>query len=324
VARMGVGVGEAVGLPALQSVLADYFPARRRGLALSVLMLAPPIGALVGFMGGAWIAEAFGWRQTFLIAAVPGVVLGVLAWMFVAEPARGQNDAVVAGQAHQTVPAFGQVLRRLFALPSARQLVIGSALAAAFGFGLNYFFTSLMIRKFGVGLGEAGFYAGVIASAPAAVSVLLQGWLGDKLGAKNPAAYALVPGLAMLLGAPIYVLAITRGDLPSLLMWISVATFLNFGYLGITFAALQNLMHPRMRATCSALLNAVYGISGAAGPLVLGWMSDHFAVSQGASQGLVTAMAVMGAAYAWAAVHYFLAARRYGRDLASVSASAEG
>ena len=316
VARMGVGLGEAIGLPALQSVLADCFPANRRGTALSVLMLAPPVGARVGFVGGAWIAQEFGWRQTFLIAALPGIVLAVVAYLFVAEPRRGAQDADDADE----VPGYGEVLRRLFALPSARQLVIGSALAAAFGFGLNYFFTSLMIRQFGLSLGEAGLYSGVIASAPAILSVLMQGWLGDRWGANNPAAYALVPGLALLVGGPFYAFAITRDDLTLLLGLVGVATFLNFGYLGITFAALQNLMHPRMRASCSATLNAVYGISGAAGPLALGWMSDSFAVANGPSQGLVMAMAAMGLMYVWAAAHYLLAARRYAADLASVKA----
>ncbi|MES2699044.1 MAG: MFS transporter, partial [Pseudomonadota bacterium] len=254
-ARIGVGVGEGVGLPALQSVLADYYPAHRRGLALSVLMLAPPIGALVGFMGGAWIAQEYGWRHTFLVAAVPGVVLALLAYTFVAEPKRGQHDAA----SDDSVPPISAVLRRLFALKSARHLVIGSALAAMFGFGLNYFFTSLMMRKFETGLAEAGLYSGLIASAPAAISVLLQGWLGDRLGLKNPAAYALIPAVCLLLGGPLYAVAIMQGELPLLLTLVSVATFLNFGYLGVTFAALQNLMHPRMRATCSAVLNSIYG-----------------------------------------------------------------
>ena len=35
VARMGVGLGEAVGLPGNQSVVADYFPPNKRGLAIS-------------------------------------------------------------------------------------------------------------------------------------------------------------------------------------------------------------------------------------------------------------------------------------------------
>jgi len=318
VARMGVGLGEAIGLPSLQSVISDYFPANKRGLAISVLMLAPPIGAFVGFVGGGWIAQEFDWRFTFLIAAVPGVLLGILAWLLVAEPPRGRHD-VGAGD---DVPPIGAVLRRLFALPSARNLVIGSALAAMLGFGLNYFFTSLMIRKFEVGLAEAGLYSGLIASLPAALSVVGSGWLADRLSAKGPAAYALIPAVCLLLGGPLYVLAITRDSLPLLLGLISVTTFLTFGYLGVTYAALQNLMHPRMRATCSAVLNVIYGLVSGIGPILLGALSDRMGLSYGPAEGLAVAMAITGALYVWAGLHYLVAARRLGTDMAVVAGAA--
>lgn len=312
-ARMGVGLGEAIGLPSLQSVVADYFAANRRGLAISVLLLAPPLGALIGFVGGGWIAQNFNWRATFLIAAVPGLVLGVLAWLTVAEPERGAFDA----DKSKDVPPISAVLRRFALLPSARNLVIGSSLAAMIGFGLNYFFTSLMIRNFGLGIGEAGLYTGLIASLPAALSVVGSGWLGDRLGERHPAAYALIPALCLLVGGPIYAFAINRDDLALLLGLISIATFLNFGYLGITYAAIQNLMQPRMRATAYAVLAVFYGMASALGPLLLGGLSDTLAARQGAAEGLVMAMAIGGGLYALAGAFYLLAARTYRGDLAS-------
>lgn len=319
-ARMGVGLGEAIGLPSLQSVVADYFPPARRGLAISVLLLAPPLGAFVGFVGGGWIAQTYDWRAAFLVAALPGVVLAAIAFLVVAEPPRGRHDKGASAD----VPPIGAVLRRLLLLPSARQLIVGSTLAATLGFGLNFFFTSLMIRKFGLGLGEAGLYAGLIASLPAALSVLGSGWLGDRLGARNPAAYALVPAVCLLAGGPIYALAITRDALGPLLALMSIATFLNFGYLGVTFAALQNLMHPRMRTTASALLNTVYGAAAGLGPLLLGLISDALGTADDGERGLVLAMTIGGLLYVWAGVHYVLASRRYRADLAAAQARDTG
>src|SRR5688572_12264229 len=115
---LNIGVGLVVARYAERvrrlSLISDYFPANKRGLAISVLMLAPPIGAFVGFVGGGWIAQEFDWRFTFLIAALPGVLLGILAWLFIAEPPRGRHD-IGAGD---DVPPMSAVLRRLFALPS--------------------------------------------------------------------------------------------------------------------------------------------------------------------------------------------------------------
>ncbi len=184
VARVGVGVGEAIGIPGNQSVVADYFPPQRRGLAMSILLLAPPVGAFIGFVGGGWIAQNFDWRWTFLIAAIPGLVLGVLVYFFIAEPPRGQHDVGATDE----VPGMGAVMRRFLKLPSARHLVIGSTIAAAIGFGLNYFFTSLMIRRFGLSIGEASLYAGLIASLPAAISVVGMELAGRPMGSEEPRA----------------------------------------------------------------------------------------------------------------------------------------
>ncbi|MCP5395478.1 MAG: MFS transporter [Sphingomonadaceae bacterium] len=313
-ARISVGLGEAIGLPSNQSVIADYFPANRRATAISVLLLAPPIGAFIGFVGGGWIAQNFDWRMTFVFAAIPGLLLGVAAWLFVEEPTRGQHDP----GASDDVPGFMEVLGRMTKLASARHMIVGSTIAAAIGFGANYFFTSLMMRSFGLNIAQAGLYAGVIASLPAAISVVGSGWLADRLGERSPAAYALIPGIAMLLAGPLYAFAITRESLWLLLSLVSVSAVLQFGYLGVTFASIQNLMHPRMRATASAVLNAIYGIAGGMGPLIVGLMSDRLEGSYGIGTGLSYAMALAGLAYLWAGAHYVLAARHVGADLQSV------
>jgi MFS family permease len=316
VARIAVGLGEAVGLPGNQSVVADYFPAGKRGFAMSVLLLSPPVGAFIGFVGGAWIAQNFDWRWTFLLAAAPGLLLGVLVHLFIKEPPRGRHDA----DAGEDVPTLGAVIRRFALLPSARHLVIGSTLAAAIGFGLNFFFTSLMMRRFGLQLGEAGLYAGLIASLPAVPAILATGWLGDRFGAKNPGAYALIPGISILVGGPIYFFAIVQDNLPLLLGLVTVSALLQFGYLGITFATLQNQMHSRMRATASALLNAIYAVAGGIGPYVLGLMSDALEARYGAGTGLAYAMALLSVVYLWAGAHYLLAARTLGKDTQAAQA----
>ena len=104
---------------------------------------------------------------------------------------------------------------------------------------------------------------------------------------------------------------------------ISVTAFLTFGYLGVTYAAVQNLMHPRMRVTAYALLNVVYGLASALGPLLLGALSDRMALSYGPAQGLAVAMAIGGALYVWAGLHYLLAARGLAADSADVHGTSD-
>ena len=317
-ARIGVGVGEAVGLPGAQSALSDYFPPERRATAMSVYLLAPPIGAFLGSAGGSWVGQEYGWREAFFIATIPGVLLALLAWAFVAEPPRGRHDP----GAGDDVPSIGAVMGRLVGLPSALHLFAGSTLASMVGFGLNSFMAFLLVRKFEFSLAEAGLAAGLLASLPGAISVVAGGKLADRLGAAKPSAYASIPGLCLLVAAPIYIFAITRSDATLLLALVFLAALFQYTYLGVTFGVFQNLLHPRMRATGSAVLNAVYGLIGqGVGPLLVGWMSDKLAPDYGAGDGLAYAMAIAAVIYLWAAVHYLLAARHVRADLAATRAT---
>jgi predicted MFS family arabinose efflux permease len=319
-ARVGVGVGEAVGLPAGQSVIADYFPPAKRATAMSVYLLAPPIGAFLGAAGGGWIGQELGWRNAFLVATVPGALLAVAAWALIAEPPRGRFDR----EASSAVPSVLAVLKRLLGLPSARHLLAGSTIASLVGFGLNGFITFLLVRKFAMSLAQAAFFAALLGSLPGAVSVMLGGKLADMFGPARPGLYAAIPGYCLLLAAPLYVVGITRDSAPLLLVFVFAAALFQYTYLGVTYGVFQNLLHSRMRATGSALLNGVYTLVGQGlGALLVGWLSDRLAPRFGAADGLAYAMAITAAIYLWAAAHYGLAARHLGPDLARVRAGEE-
>ncbi|MBN8848892.1 MAG: MFS transporter, partial [Sphingomonas sp.] len=96
-ARIGVGVGEAGAGPPSQSLIADYFPPDRRAFAFGILGLATPIGIILGAIGGAVVAQHFGWRAAFLLVGLPGLVLSLIVWFGLPEPARGLADGRLAG-----------------------------------------------------------------------------------------------------------------------------------------------------------------------------------------------------------------------------------
>jgi hypothetical protein len=54
------------------------------------------------------------------------------------------------------------------------------------------------------------------------------------------------------------------------------------------------------------------------GPAIVGWLSDLLQPTRG-DQSLAYAMAIIGVVNLWAALHYFLAARRYREDLAETA-----
>ncbi|HWD49553.1 MAG TPA: MFS transporter [Rhizomicrobium sp.] len=92
IARMTVGFGEAGGVPPSYAIVTDYFPPGRRGTALGIYNLGPPIGAALGVAFGASIAAAYSWRDAFIALGFVGIAVAVLVRLVVREPVRGGLD----------------------------------------------------------------------------------------------------------------------------------------------------------------------------------------------------------------------------------------
>lgn len=314
-ARVGVGVGEAFGLPSTQSVISDCFPKEKRTTAISVLLLAPPIGAFLGSAGGGLIAEAWGWRTAFVIASIPGYVLALLVLLTVAEPPRGRHDDL--GAAGDAIPPLAAVVKRMWQRHSFRHLLAGSAIASMAGFGVNAFLAAFLARRFGWSVGEAAVAAGALTSLPATAGVFGAGWLADRMARRNARAYGLVAGWSLVIAAPIYIAAVTRETPGPAIALLALAALFQYCYLGPSQGVFQNQMHPRMRASSTAIVQVLYSIVGAGlGPLLVGMLSDHFGVANGGAGGLTTALALTALLYLWAAGHFFRGTRRIREELA--------
>jgi len=314
-ARVGVGVGEAIGLPSSQSTVSDFVKPARRATAMSVLLLAPPIGAFLGAAGGSLVAAHLGWRYTFFFAAAPGLVLAVLLHVLLAEPPRGRYDT---GDV-ETVPPISAVVARFFQVKTLFHVVAGSALASLAGFGINTFFAAMLMRRYGFTLLEAGLANGLVAAVPATISVMMGGLIADRLAARMPHSYARVPAVAMAITPLLFIAGLWQHNAWAALALLSVAALFQFVYLGVTYGTIHNMMHPRMRVTSSAITNIIFSlIGGGLGPLLIGAASDWLA-AHGMSPGtaLATAMGATSLVYLWSALHYRLAERTMATDLAA-------
>src|SRR6185437_2279866 len=77
--RVGVAVGEAGCIPPAHSLIADYFSRAERPRAAAIYMLGIPLSMVIGFFAAGWMNELYGWRVTFVLVGLPGVVLAPLA-----------------------------------------------------------------------------------------------------------------------------------------------------------------------------------------------------------------------------------------------------
>src|SRR5262245_5150183 len=82
VGRFLFGAGEAGGFPNTARVISRWFPGRARGPAQGIVVAAAQVGGAVSPVIAAYLSESFGWRWTFAIFGVVGVVwsIALYAW----------------------------------------------------------------------------------------------------------------------------------------------------------------------------------------------------------------------------------------------------
>jgi len=89
IVRFLLGVAEAGFFPGIILYLTYWFPAARRGRATSLFLAAVAVAGLIGNPISGWIMHSLsgvygwqGWQWLFALEALPSLVLGVLAWVW--------------------------------------------------------------------------------------------------------------------------------------------------------------------------------------------------------------------------------------------------
>ena len=289
IARLGVGVGEATCAPAGQSLIGDLFPTHQRAKAMGVFMLGLPAGIFLAYASAGAIGARFGWRAAFWFACVPGLLLALLA-LRIKEPLRGARDARRAA-AGAPVPSttfrstaasqpakspFAQVL----SLPTMWWIILSGIFHNFNMYAINSFNTPFLQRFHEMSLRNASYVSSVSVGAVGAIGLLVGGWLADKMRGQRRNGRLVLSSAAMAIAAPCLFLAINqpKGAITAYIIFMTLATITMFVYYATVYAAIQDVIEPRLRGTAVAIYFCFMYILGASlGPVATGFLSDHFA-----------------------------------------------
>ncbi len=311
-ARIGVGIGEAGGTPGANSLLSDYFPVARRPMALTIFSLGAPIGAWIASTIAGAIADRYGWRQVFIALGIPGVVAGLVVFLTVREPKRGQLDHKDEGGA----PSFLTTMRFLLQQRSAIHVMIGSAVTALWGWGLMFWTPAFLQRTYGLTPGQTGDILGPMHLFGGAAATLFTGWLLAQPVMADPR--RIVKLLGWWIGAgtvvSIFIYASHSLAITKALCWLFVPSI--YFYIGPCFGILNNLAQPRMRAIfCAATLFVANVGNLVIAPQMVGFLSDFAAPPSGPNAAsLQFALLCLAPTGFWATAHYFWSVRDLARD----------
>lgn len=314
IARVGVGVGEAACTPPSHSLIADYFPAARRGTALAIYATGIHVGIMCGFLAGGWLTELFDWRTAFLVVGLPGVALAVVVRLTLREPTRGAMEVGPVDTRHASV---SEVARFLLARRSFVFMQIGGALHAVASYGITVWSPAFLGRVHDMGPAEIGTSLALIAGPGGAAGVFLVGKLSDRLSPKDERWYLWLPTLSALLPLPFTVGFLLAEEPFWALACFLPHTLLGSGYIAPKYAVTQAVVKVRMRAQAAAVTMLCTNLIGlGAGPQAVGILSDLFAERFG-PYSLRYALLIVVVFNLFAAGLYLIAARSVRRDIAS-------
>jgi MFS family permease len=312
-ARIGVGVGEAALSPPAHSLISDYFPPEKRATALGIYAVGIHVGTLFGFKGGGMLDDAFGWRTTFLIVGLPGLLLALLVRFTVKEPARGRTDPTRGGQ--KPSPPMREVIAHLMTQPSFVLLSIAMGMTAFAGYAFSVWAPTFLKRAHGWSSSEAGDLGWSIGIGGALGSIFA-GWLADRLGRRDPRWWVWVPALAGIGPLPFTLAFLFHGDPVMALVIATPGMAIGAFYQGPSFAAVQNLAPPPMRAIASGLMLFFTTMIGyALGPPTIGLLNDHVFAQHGELAVRYSLAVVLTVAGVLGSLFYTLAARTLRADL---------
>jgi MFS family permease len=185
--RLLFGAGEAGAFPNAARVLTQWFPMRERGRVQGMILAAAQFGAVCAPAAAASLIQHVGWRWTFSVFGLVGLVWAVgFWWWFRDDPATHNRvnsaelaaihaDGPLLGAGHYPVP-WQRVLSNRGILTLGAIVIFGSF--------YTYFFYSWFQKYLSAVRGIDNVEAGRLASlvlAGSAAGMLLGGWLADRL-----------------------------------------------------------------------------------------------------------------------------------------------
>jgi MFS family permease len=330
-ARLGVGIGEATCSPACQSLIGDLFPPEKRSRALGTFMLGLPFGLCLSYLTGAWLGAEYGWRTCFMFAAVPGFVVALLI-LKLPEPPRGGADA--AGALGATQPGkhatSWEAYKRVMGIKTLWWIVISGALHNFNVYAINAFQTPFLQRYHALDLRSAALVSALVVGLVGAIGLLAGGWASDRLSRRRADGRLLLASATMMASVPCVFLALAQpsGSIVAFMIPMALGTTLSFVYYATVYAAIQDVVEPRLRGSAVAIyFFAMYVMGASMGTYLTGKLSVFLAkramAEAGApamteafrAVGLHDAMYVIPALAFCCALVLFAASRTVGADM---------
>jgi MFS family permease len=307
-ARFGVGVGEAAGLPSTHALIAEYFPPERRASAMSVIAVVASVGVMAGTVVGGVVNDHFGWRAAFMLAGIPGFFLALLTVLTLREP---RPFASVKTERLGFFEAFRALARRR----SFLYVCGGMAFTALGEYALQTWSPTYLIRHFGMSPGQLGLRYSLPVGIVSTIGMLGGGLLMDRWIKRDVRASIWILIVTFCAAVPLSLITFLTNSFTVVYVVAFIGALFSGLYIGPNYALIQGLAGAKMRATAAATYMMIVNLVGlGCGPLAAGLLSDFLSRRFG-PDGLRYALCCMLSTYVVGIVLFLKAAQTVRADL---------
>ncbi len=266
VARFFLGAGEAANFPTALKAVAEWFPARERGLATGIFNSAPTVGAVVAPILVPLIAANYGWRATFILTGAAGMAWLVAWWALYQRPevhpriTREELELIQEGRA--AAKSEGVPLVRLLRCRQTWAFAIGKVLADPAWFFYLFWLPKFLAQEHGLrGTAVIPFltlvyvFSGVGSAIGGYVSSALikRGWT------VNWARKAPMGVSAVMM--PVVILASQTRDPWAAVLLVGLATAAHQSWSSLVFTIGADMFPSRAMASATGLAGALGSVS---------------------------------------------------------------
>lgn len=287
-ARVGVAVGESAAISIIHALIGAKLPSQRRGFALSMVGAGIYLGATSSYIVGGWLSEQLGWRETMMLVAVPGLLLGfgVRSLLNTRSPDEPKQPRVKqASDLRGTVSTLFRT--RTYILVTCALVLCGGTSVA-----IGAWKTAMAMRSFDMSISEAGLWLGLATGVTGIAGQLFAGYMCGRWSSEK---IVLLPAIAFPVGGLLTAFAFTATDAHTMVLLLIVPSFLFSTWYPALFATLQNVVPDDSRALATSIAQVFIHILGnGMGPTTVGWASDALAPMYG---GESLRIALIGAAF---------------------------
>src|SRR5271157_1421858 len=283
--RFLLGIGEGCNWPGASKTVAEWFPAKERGVAVAIFDSGSSVGGAIAALTVPWVAILFGWRYAFVLSGLLGF-LWLIPWLAVYHPldrhprVSPEERALIAAGRDTAMVSREKGVRRWLSLlkqPNVWGIILGRSLtdpiwwfyvfwlpqylSDARGFSLKQIaaFAWLPFVAADIGNFTGGFASGFLIKRGMGV-VRARKWV------------CVISSLPILAGIPAATIHNPYGAI--CLISFAVWGYASWSTMGLTFPS--DLFPQDVVASVTGVSGLGAGLAGALFTLLVGWLVDKF------------------------------------------------